>query len=97
MTKLLGRRNKLGKMSSSQNLALVNLQLIVLEVEEEGTSIKIQQHIVDKVMIEVKAEGKISVEETVLVEATFKAEETIKAKVEDKLKEKDKVGAKDGI
>lgn len=85
----LGRRNKLGKMSSSQRLAQVNPQLIVLETGEEDISIKFKHHIVYKVVVVVKAEETISTEATVQAGEILKAEGTIK--VENIIKEEDKV------
>jgi len=95
MTKFLERRNRLEKMSSLQNLALVNIQLKFPKVEEEGTTIKIKEHIEDKVMVEFKENGATSIEEIILEEATVTSEAIIKEEdkvnVEEKVKVEDKV------
>ena len=72
MTKILGRRNRLGKMSSSQRLAQVKPQLIVLKTEEEEISIKVKEHTVYKIVVAIKAEETISTEATVKAGAIFK-------------------------
>jgi hypothetical protein len=77
MIKLLGRRNKLVKMSSLQKPVLVNLQLKFQEEEElnsvtEDVVIKISQLIEDKVEDEFKEEEEAMIKE----EEAVKEEET---------------------
>jgi len=61
----------LENMSSLQKLALVSIQFIVMELEEEGTKIQIKAE--GKVYVEVKVEGKNLAKEIVQEDATFKA------------------------
>ena len=104
MTKTLGRRNRLGKMSSSPKPSQVIPQLIVQETEEKDISIKVKQ---PKVVVAVKAEETISTEATIQAGAIFKEEATIKAddiikaddrlQVEEKLRTEAKAEAEDSI